>query len=88
MGLTVRKCANEVQRNEVQKKFHKKFEYFALQFYGECWAGNESVSKTYFVDGTSNNCYMGTGGPTVNFVYHFGAEKGTLLVALPLASDT
>ena len=84
MKTTVRKCANEVRRKEVVNRYHKKFKYFAIQFYGECWAGDESVSKAYFVDGTSNNCYMGTGGSLVNFVYQFGAEKSTLLLVLPL----
>ena len=80
MTRTVRQCADEVQKPEVEKKYHKKFKYFALQFYGECWAGDESVSKTYILGGTSKNCYMGTGGASTNFVYHFGAEKSMFLV--------
>ena len=80
MSRTVQQCADEVQKPEVEKKFKKKFKYFAIQFYGECWAGDESVSKTYFIDGTSKNCYEGTGGSYTNYVYHFGAEKGMFLV--------
>lgn len=76
MSLTVQKCADEVQKPEMEKKFGTKLKFFALQFYGECWAGGESASKTYFLSGTSKNCYSGTGGSRTNFVYHFGALEG------------
>ena len=82
MSRTVQQCADEIQKPEVQKRFDTKLEMFAIQFYGECWAGDRSAEKTYFLDGSSKNCYMGTGGSNINFVYHLGVEKGLYWMAL------
>lgn len=35
----------------------KGFIVFGLQFYGECWSG-ENTTQTYFRDGPSNKCFM------------------------------
>ena len=78
MDLTVQQCADAIQ-NDPKKK---SFKYFTIQFYGECWGGEETVSKTYFREGTTKNCYMGTGGAGVNYVYHFGTKKGMSLTTL------
>ena len=76
MSKTVHKCAIEASSPAVQKRFNKKFKFFAVQFYGECFAAEETAAKTYYLEGTSKNCYQGTGGASVNYVYHFGSEKG------------
>ena len=44
------------------------YKYFAIQYYGECWASND---EKYFLSGSSTNCYMGTGGDLTNYVYTF-----------------
>eukprot|EP00794_Sanderia_malayensis_P011717 gene11717-12938_t len=67
MTPTVKKCALLAAS--------KSYEYFAIQFYGECWAGKTNASKHFYVDGPSDNCYQGTGGRDVNFVYRFGKLK-------------
>lgn len=43
---------------------------FAIQYYGECWSGNEG-EKTYSEYGWSRNCWQGVGGSHTNFVYEF-----------------
>ena len=78
MSPTVQTCADEVRKQETEKKFKMKLTYFAVQFYGECWAGGNSVADKYFIYGSSKNCYKRTGGPSVNFVYRFGSEKSKL----------
>lgn len=47
------------------------YKYFAIQFYGECWAGDASVANTYDTAEASTNCFSGTGASGVNFVYKF-----------------
>lgn len=49
----------------------RKFTFFAVQFYGECYAGTDAVTDTYYTLGQSTSCYQGTGGTAVNYVYHF-----------------
>ena len=61
-------------RNDMSKtviacaRLATKYKYFGIQYYGECWAGNE---ETYYLSGTSTECYMGTGREFVNYVYSF-----------------
>lgn len=43
---------------------------FGVQYYGECWSGNEG-DKTYSEYGSSPNCWKGVGGRRTNFVYEF-----------------
>lgn len=47
---------------------------FAIQYYGECWSGNEG-EKTYSEYGWSRNCWQGVGGSNTNFVYEFVDDK-------------
>eukprot|EP00794_Sanderia_malayensis_P011708 gene11708-12929_t len=73
MSKTVGKCAKAVNdRNKASA--NSNFPFFSIQFYGECWSGDASVARTYFTSGSSTNCYMGTGGSGVNYVYHFGSN--------------
>ncbi|KAK3737481.1 hypothetical protein QZH41_008364, partial [Actinostola sp. cb2023] len=53
MTKTVQACAEEAKRNA--------FQYFGVQFYGECWGGPHA-DKTYNHDGPSKKCYKGVGG--------------------------
>ncbi|XP_067020609.1 neurogenic locus notch homolog protein 1-like isoform X2 [Acropora muricata] len=55
--------------SEAAKKF--KYYYFAIQNYGECWAG--LANQTYNKYGRSDNCLSrpGVGKPSANFVYKF-----------------
>ena len=64
---TVQQCA--------QVAFNKGYEYFAVQYYGECYTGNDA-SQTYYKHGKSDECeetdktlgfQVGMGG--TNFVY-------------------
>ncbi|XP_065062790.1 A disintegrin and metalloproteinase with thrombospondin motifs 6-like [Rhopilema esculentum] len=75
MSLTVQQCANAIAHRRRTGKPKAKVSYFALQFYGECWAGDESVSYRYFAFGASKLCYQGTGGSSVNFVYRLFTNK-------------
>ena len=76
MSLTVQRCANEIAHRRRTGKLKARVSYFAIQFYGECWAGEESVSNRYFAFGASKRCYQGTGASSVNFVYRFFSNKG------------
>ena len=40
--------------------------YFAVQFYGECWASNDEKFRDY---GQATNCYEGVGAKWSNYVY-------------------
>ncbi|KAL9986872.1 hypothetical protein ACROYT_G001080 [Oculina patagonica] len=67
MELTVNQCARVA--------YDKGYEYFAIQFYGECWGGKDSA-KNYVKYGRSEDCIEfnnqnghGVGGPKTNFVY-------------------
>ncbi|XP_015751040.1 PREDICTED: uncharacterized protein LOC107331019 isoform X7 [Acropora digitifera] len=48
-----------------------KYYYFAIQGYGDCWAG--LANQTYDKHGHSDNCHSrpGLGGQLTNFVYKF-----------------
>ena len=48
-----------------------RYYYFAIQGYGECWAG--LANQTYDKHGHSDNCHSrpGLGGQLTNFVYKF-----------------
>ena len=64
---TVQQCA--------QVALTKGYEYFAVQYYGECYTGND-VSQTYDKHGGSDKCVetdktlgFRVGGEHTNFVY-------------------
>ena len=82
MSLTVKQCFDAIKSLEHEKNESDKYMFFAIQFYGECWAGDESVAQKYFLSGTSTNCYKGTGGSGVNFVYKIGPGSGKISVRL------
>lgn len=67
MDLTVNQCA--------QVAHDVGYEYFAVQFYGECWGG-KGAGKTYSKYGKSSDCWeinkqtgFGVGESLTNFVY-------------------
>ena len=67
MGLTVKQCARVA--------YDKGYEYFAIQYYGECWGGQDA-GKNYAKHGKSDGCWVfdsqsghGVGGVLTNFVY-------------------
>lgn len=60
LNKTVAKCAELVH--------DRGWEYFSLQFFGECWSG-ENGRLTYDRNGQSNNCVLGVGKESANFVY-------------------
>ncbi|XP_065652500.1 A disintegrin and metalloproteinase with thrombospondin motifs 6 isoform X3 [Hydra vulgaris] len=59
------------------KAYMHGYEYYSLQFNGECWGGNESVAKTYYLSGAAYNCKEGVGNDGSNFVYRIGAPVVT-----------
>ena len=48
--------------------FFYRYEYFSVQFYGECWSGPDA-GKTFARDGESDKCYQGIGLESTNAVY-------------------
>jgi len=53
----------------------KGYDYFSLQYHGECWAGNAAVGSTYYKSGVAHNCKNGIGGSGTNFVYKIGSPE-------------
>lgn len=66
LNKTVLECARRVNS--------KGFRYFGIQFYGECWSG-ENAELTYNKQGTSKNCFRGLGERKANFVYAFVVKE-------------
>lgn len=67
MELTVNQCARVA--------YDKGYEYFAVQFYGECHGGKDA-GKSYAKHGKSEECWVfdengghGVGNGLTNFVY-------------------
>ena len=52
------------------------YKYFAIQYYGECWGGND---ETYFLSGSSQQCWMGTGKEFNNYVYSYNGPESKYL---------
>ena len=46
-----------------------KVEYFAVQYYGECWAVKPGIVPDYDKYGPADNCWSGVGGSWSNYVY-------------------
>ncbi|XP_078380418.1 A disintegrin and metalloproteinase with thrombospondin motifs 6-like isoform X1 [Oculina patagonica] len=71
MNETISKCAIDTAEKDPN------FQVFAIQFYGECYSGNDGLQRynmygslPYGEDNT-NHCWAGVGGEGVNFVYKF-----------------
>ncbi|XP_028401263.1 A disintegrin and metalloproteinase with thrombospondin motifs 18-like [Dendronephthya gigantea] len=60
MERTVNQCARVA--------YHSGYEYFGVQFYGECWSG-VTANETYDKYGESDSCWKGVGKHFANFVY-------------------
>jgi len=45
-----------------------RYEYFGLQYYGECWSG-PNTGETYAKNGRSKQCVHGVGKNKANAVY-------------------
>ncbi|KAL9986875.1 hypothetical protein ACROYT_G001084 [Oculina patagonica] len=74
MELTVHQCAHVA--------YDKGYEYFAIQFYGECWGGKDA-GKSYAKHGKSEDCWKfdkqsghSVGGELANFVYKIKQKTG------------
>jgi len=65
LNKTIRACAKEVKEAGYQ--------YFGLQFYGECWSGAQA-HLTFNEDGKSKHCTLGVGKGKANFVYKLVTE--------------
>ena len=57
-SVTVKACYNEAK--DAGKTF------FAVQFYGECWASDDEKFRDY---GQATNCYNGVGTQWSNYAY-------------------
>ena len=65
MNATIRKCA--LVARDIG------YEYFAVQFYGECWSSRDAT-LTYDKYGVETNpikCWGNVGGASTNYVYRF-----------------
>ncbi|XP_078372204.1 A disintegrin and metalloproteinase with thrombospondin motifs 6-like isoform X1 [Oculina patagonica] len=72
MEKTVKQCARVA--------YDKGYEYFAIQFYGECFGGKDA-GKHYAKHGNSGDCWVfnnqtghGVGGDMTNFVYRVNKD--------------
>ena len=65
MNATIRQCA--LVARDIG------YEYFAVQFYGECWS-SDNAALTYDKHGVETNpgkCWANVGGVSTNYVYRF-----------------
>lgn len=66
MSKTVKNCAEDA--------LSKHYDVFGVQFYGECWSGDEGY-KTYDKDGFNlQGCWEGVGKSNNNYVYAFTSK--------------
>ena len=77
MELTVNQCARVAQ--------DAGYEYFAVQFYGECYGGKD-VGNSYAKYGKSTDCWeydkqkgFGVGADLTNFVYRIKQVSKSIL---------
>ncbi|XP_065063438.1 uncharacterized protein LOC135689984 [Rhopilema esculentum] len=75
MTKTVIACADFIKKPETIKRYGELLKFFAIKFYGECWAKNESAAPTYYYRGKDNGCYENTGDHDTVYVYHFGPSE-------------
>ena len=80
MTKTVVACADFIKKPETIQRFGKLLKFFAIKFYGECWAQDESAASTYYNRGKDNGCYENTGDHDTVYVYHFGPSGTFLLI--------
>lgn len=64
----------EVVEKCAQKAKEKKYMYFAIQYYGECWSG-ATAPKTYDRYGSSSRCKSLVGTALTNVVYRFVGDE-------------
>lgn len=60
LNATVEPCARLASEHDVK--------YFAIQFYGECWASSNATAQ-FDKYGPSEKCWDGVGGKGTNYVY-------------------
>ena len=71
MSETVSKCAIATAEKDPD------FKVFAIQFYGECYSGNDGLQRydmygpLPYSDDKTDYCWEGVGTPGNNFVYKF-----------------
>ena len=53
--------------------------YFSIQYYGECWAGDDDTAERYYLNGYTDRCENGIGGVAANYVYKIGTPEGMCL---------
>ncbi|KAJ7351836.1 metalloendopeptidase [Desmophyllum pertusum] len=61
---TINRCAEFIHKNYPENKV------FGIQYYGECWTGNEA-EHTYDMYGSSTDCWNQVGRENTNYVYEF-----------------
>ena len=69
-NATIERCA--LLANE------RHLEYFAIQFYGECWSSRKGSVVQYDKYGPSTKCWAGLGGSWTNYVYKITTEKSNI----------
>ena len=77
--------------------YDKGYEYFAVQFYGECWGGKDA-GKNYAKHGKSEGCWEfdketghGVGEEMSNFVYKIkqvGKKEGRIVITSGFSSGS
>ena len=72
MTKTISACANYIKKPETIKLYGQLLKFFAIKFYGECWAETENAKFSYYRRGTFDTCYEKTGGESSVYIYHFG----------------
>ena len=70
-------CADHIKKPETIQYFGQEFKFFAIKFYGECWAQDTTAETTYYSRGDDSSCYEKTGVDNSVYAYHFG-PAGTL----------
>ena len=75
MTATINACAKLVSSAATKDKYKVDLPFFSIQYYGECWAGDAATENKYYLSGSSTECWSGTGGAGVNYVYHFRAQQ-------------
>lgn len=60
-NVTITSCALLAHEHNI--------DYFAIQYYGECWVSQKGTVPQYDKYGASTNCWAGLGGAWTNYVY-------------------
>ena len=65
MNATIRQCA--LVARDIG------YEYFAVQYYGECWSSFDAANRydMYGAQTKPNECWAKVGGSSTNYVYRF-----------------